>query len=163
MSWAIKPPSLAEHATIELRHISDVLQIDHASLFLRDAEHRHRAVLVAETGRPLADALAEHATIVGRVLSTGRVQEVEPRVGPGEPAGAALATPLEHEGEAVGALLVVTLRPNRRLGAADAQVIGRATENLMERILPMARPRPHAASSDRFTRATPAGPARARR
>jgi hypothetical protein len=163
MSWGIKPPSLAEHATIELRRISDVLQIDHASFFLRDAEHRHRAVLVAQTGCPLADALAEHATIVGRVLSTGRVQEVEPRAGRGEPAGAALATPLEHEGEAVGALLVVTLRPNRRLGSADAHVIGRATENLMERILPVARPRGHPVVSDRFKRGAPARPARARR
>jgi hypothetical protein len=163
MSWGVKPPGLAEHATIELRRISDVLQIEHASLFLRDAEHPQRAVLVAETGHPLADALAEHATIVGRVLSTGRVQEVEPRVGPGLPAGAALATPLEHEGEAVGALLVVTLRPNRRLGATDAQVIGRATENLMERILPVARHRPHGVSSDRFTRGAPARPVRARR
>jgi GAF domain-containing protein len=163
MSWAIKPPSLAEHATIELRRISDVLQIDHASLFLRDSEHRHGAVLIAETGRPLAAALAEHATIVARVLSTGRVQEVEPGARADGPVGAALATPLEHEGEAVGALLVVTLRPNRRLGAADAQVIGRATENLMERILPVAPQRPHAVSSDRFSRANPARPARARR
>ncbi len=163
MSWGIKPPSLAEHATIELRRISDVLQIDHASLFLRDGAHAHRAVLVAETGRPLADALAEHATIVGRVLSTGRVQEVEPRIGPGDATGAALAMPLEHEGEAVGALLVVTLRPSRRLGAADANVIARATENLMERIFPVARPRPHGTGSERFTRSAPSRPIRSRR
>jgi hypothetical protein len=155
MSWGVTPPSLAEHATIELRRISDVLQVEHASLFLRDSDSPHRAVLVAETGHPLADALDDHATIVGRVLSTGRVQEVEPRPRPGSAACAALATPLEHEGEAVGALLVVTLRPNRRLGATDAQVIGRATDNLMDRILPVARRRPHAARSDRFTRGAP--------
>jgi hypothetical protein len=162
MSWGVNPPSsLAEHATIELRRITDVLQVEHASLFLRDPEQPHRAVHVAETGRPLAEALAEHATIVGRVLSTGRVQEVEPR--PGEPTGAALATPLEHEGEAFGALLVVSLRRNRRLGATDAQLIGRATEILVERILPLARDRPHGPPSDRFTRGAPTRPIRARR
>jgi len=162
MSWGVKPPAgLADHATIELRRITDVLQVEHASLFLRDPEHPHRAVHVAETGPALAEALAEHATIVARVLSTGRVQEVEPR--PGEPTGAALATPLEHEGEAIGALLVVSLRRNRRLGATDAQVIGRATENLVERILPLARQHQDGTPSDRFTRGTPTRPIRARR
>jgi hypothetical protein len=158
MTWGVKPPSLAEHATIELRRITDVLQVEHASLFLRDPEHFHRAVHVAETGRRLGEALPGHATIIGRVLSTGRVQEVEPE--PDERGGAALATPLEHEGEAIGALLVVSLRPNRRLGATDAQVIGRATEILVERILPATRRR---AQFDRFTRSSPAGALRARR
>ena len=49
MTWGLKPPaSLADHATIELRRITDVLQVDHASLFLRDPAHPHRAVPVAE-------------------------------------------------------------------------------------------------------------------
>jgi GAF domain-containing protein len=152
MSWGVEPPSLAEHATIELRRITDVLQLDHASLFLRDPGHPQRATLVAATGARLADALPEHATIVGRVLSTGRVQEVEPEAGDGT-IGAALATPVEHEGETIGALLVVSLRRNRRLGAADAQVIGRVTELLVDRILPVAQP--HGAARGRFTRGEP--------
>jgi GAF domain-containing protein len=158
MTWGVKPPSLAAHATIELRRIIDILQVDHASLFLRDPERARRPVHVAETGSPLADTLPEHATIVGRVLSTGRVQDLE--ADSDEAAGAALAMPLEHDGEVIGALLVVSRRPNRRLGAADAQVIGRATETLVERVLPVARPRPH---SDRFTRGARSGPIRARR
>lgn len=145
MSWGVKPPSLAEHATIELRRITDVLQVEHASLFLRDQEHPQRAVHVAETGCPLDEALPDHATVIGRVLSTGRVQQVEPGGGAGEPIGSALATPLERDGETVGALLVVSLRRNRRLGATEAQVIGRATETLVE--LTSRRRR-----SDRFTR-----------
>ena len=156
MSWGVKPPSVAEDATIELRRIIDVLQVEHASLFLRDPEHPQRAVHVAETGAPLDEALAEHATVIGRVLSTGRVQEVEPREGTREPIGSALATPLEHDGETVGALLVVSLRRNRRLGATDAQVIGRATETLVE--LTSRRGR-----SERFTRDAKASAMRDRR
>jgi hypothetical protein len=163
MSWGVKPPSLAEHATIELRRIVDILQVEHASLFLRDAEHPDRAVLVAETGARLADTLPGHATVTGRVLSSGRVQEVEPLTDRGDATGAALAMPLEHDGEIIGALLVVAVRRNRRLGAADAQVIGRATETLVERILPVARPRQHGTASDRFTRGAPKRPIRARR
>jgi hypothetical protein len=163
MSWSVKPPSLAEHATIELRRIIEVLQVEHASLFLRDLEHPHRAVLVAETGAPLADTLPGHATVTGRVLSSGRVEEVEPPADGEDAVGAALAVPLEHDGETVGALLVVALHRNRRLGAADAQVVGRATETLVERILPAARPRQHGAGSDRFTRSAPKRPLRARR
>jgi hypothetical protein len=154
MTWGLKPPaSLADHATIELRRITDVLQVDHASLFLRDPAHPHRAVTVAETGRPLDEALSEHATIVGRVLHTGRVQEIHRSAGSDQTTCAALATPLEHEGQAVGALLVVTLRRNRRLGPIDAQLIGRATETLVERIL---RPPEEGGRSDRFTRGAPA-------
>jgi hypothetical protein len=156
MTWRVKPAaSLADHATIELRRITEVLQVDHASLFLRDPDHPHRAVPVAETGAPIAEALSEHATIVGRVLQTGRVQEVHLPSRPGETTCAALATPLEHEGEAVGALLVVTLRKNRRLGAIDAQLIGRATETLVERILPRGGEGVEGAGSQRFTRDTP--------
>ena len=124
MSWRVKPPSLAEHATIELRRITDVLQLDHASLFLRDHAQPQRATLVAAIG-------------------------------------AALATPLEHEGETIGALLVVSLRRNRRLGAADTKVIGHVTEMLVERILPVAPP--STAGSPRFARAAPGEPLRARR
>ncbi len=156
MTWLVKPPSIAEHATIELRHIIDVLQVDHASLFLRDREHGRRPQCVAETGAALCDALPEHATLVARVVSTGRVQELEPAAG----GGAALAMPLDRDGEAIGALLVVSLRRSRRLGAADAQVIGRATETLVERIMPIAPPR---AQSDRFTRVARARPVRVRR
>ena len=160
MSWRVEPPSLSEHATIELRRITNVLQLDHASLFLRDHEQPQRATLVAAIGADLAVALPEHATIVGRVLSTGRVQEVEPSAN-GDAIGAALATPLEHEGETIGALLVVSLRRNRRLGAADTQVIGHVTEMLVDRILPVVRP--SAGGSPRFARVTPAVPARVRR
>jgi len=156
MTWLVKPPSIAEHATIELRHIIDVLQVDHASLFLRDRDHGRRLQLIAVTGTPLADALPEHATLIARALRTGRVQELEPATS----GGAALATPLDREGEAIGALLVVSLRPNRRLGAADAQVIGRATETLVERIMPVARPRPQ---SDRFARTGRTRPVRVER
>jgi GAF domain-containing protein len=160
MSWRVKPPSLAEHATIELRRITDVLQLDHASLFLRDHAQPQRATLVAAIGADLAAALPEHATIIGRVLSSGRVQEVEPSAH-GDAIGAALATPLEHEGETIGALLVVSLRRNRRLGAADTKVIGHVTEMLVERILPVAPP--STAGSPRFARAAPGESLRARR
>jgi hypothetical protein len=145
MTWSVKPPSLAAHATIELRRIMDILQVDHASLFLCEREPGHPPQRIAESGTPLADALPGHPTIIARTLRTGRVQELEPDTA----SGAALATPLERDGEAIGALLVVSLRRNRRLGAADAQVIGRAAEMLVERILPVARPRPQ---SDRFAR-----------
>jgi hypothetical protein len=155
MTWLVKPPSIAEHAIIELRHIIEVLQVEHASLFLRDGEHGRRPQCVAETGTPLADALPGHSTLIARALSTGRVQELEPATG----GGAALAMPLDGEGEAIGALLVVSLRRSRRLGAADAQVIGRATEILVERIMPVARPRPQ---SDRFARVAQARPVRTR-
>jgi hypothetical protein len=156
MTWLVKPPSIAEHATIELRHIIEVLQVDHASLFLRDREHGRRPRLVAGTGAPLAEALPEHATLIARAFGTGRVQELEPAT----PGGAALATPLDRDSEVIGVLLVVSLRPSRRLGAADAQVIGRATETLVERIMPVARPRPQ---SDRFARTAHSRPLRAQR
>jgi GAF domain-containing protein len=159
MSWGAKRPSVADHAIIELRRISDILQVEHASLFLRDPASPHAAVHVAETGRPLRAALAEHATVVGRVLRTGRVQELEPRSAPDGATGAALAMPLERDDETFGVLLVVSLRRNRRLGATDARVLGRATETLVERVLHAASRDPGVAS-DRFTRLVPTRPRR---
>jgi hypothetical protein len=59
-----------------------------------------------------------------------------------------------HDGRAVGALLVVTRRASRRLGAIDSEVVQGATRTLVERfIAPGDRPDPHQVS-DRFTRAT---------
>jgi hypothetical protein len=127
---------LAEYARIELRRIRDVLDVDHASLHLRDPDDPRRAVAVAEAGRPIGDLLAGHAGVVARVLRTGRVEELHEL---GETTCAALATPLEHDGRTFGTLLIVTLRRNRRLGATEAQVIGRATETLVERIGPTGR------------------------
>ncbi len=160
MSWTLKPAaSLADLATIELRRITDVLQVDHASLFLRDPDHPHRPVAVAETGLPAAQALPEHATVLGRVLQTARVQAVHRPPGEDDAPCAALAAPLVHDERAVGALLVVTRRESRRLGAIDAKLVGDASETLVERMLATPgrlEPRAH---SDRFTR----GPAAARR
>jgi hypothetical protein len=156
-SWRFKAPSVADHAIIELRRITDVLQVEHASLFLRDPANPHAAVHVAESGCPLGAALGEHAMVVERVLRTGSVQEVEPRSAPDGASGAALATPLERDGETFGVLLVVALRANRRLGATDARVLGRATETLVERVLHAASRDPgDGAASDRFTRLIPA-------
>jgi hypothetical protein len=159
MSWTPKPPaSLADLATIELRRIADVLQVEHASLHLRDPDHPHRAVVVAETGLVTAEALPDHATVLGRVLQTARVQAVHRAPGDDAPC-AALAAPLVHDERAVGALLVVTHRQNRRLGSIDAKLVGDASETLVERMLATPgrlEPRPR---SDRFTR----DPAPARR
>ena len=48
-----------------------------------------------------------------------------------------------HEDRAVGAVLVVTRRASRRLGAIDSEVIQRATRTLVERFLaPGDRPEP---------------------
>ena len=59
-----------------------------------------------------------------------------------------------HEGRAVGALIVVTRRASRRLGAIDSEVVHRATRTLVERFLaPGERPEPDSVS-DRFARAT---------
>jgi GAF domain-containing protein len=163
-SWGAKPPSVADHAMIELRRISDVLQVEHASLFLRDPASPHATVHVAETGRPLGAALAEHATIVGRVLRTGRVQELEPRSTSDGAIGAALATPLQRDGETFGVLLIVSLRRNRRFGATDARVVGRATETLVERVVHAVSRHPgEGVASDRFMRLVPARPRRTQR
>jgi GAF domain-containing protein len=146
--------SLADLATIELRRITDVLQVDHASLFLRDPDNPQRTVVVAETGLPVAEALPEHCPLVSRVLQTARAVDLDCAGGAAGTSCAALATPLLHDDQAVGALLVVTRRASRRLGAIDAQVIQGATETLVERFLaPTDRQEPGVASR-RFTRDT---------
>jgi GAF domain len=143
---------VAEIATIELRRIADVLQVDHASLFLAEVDDPDRASTIAATGIPVAEALPEYDRVVARVLATGRVQEVHHV--PGDPRGArsALATPLLDERRPIGALLVVTLREIRRLGLFEAQVLGRATDVLVGRIIAPGHPsEPHRAAT-RFGR-----------
>ena len=157
MTWPVKPgASLAELATIELRRITDVLLVDHASLFLRDPDDPRRAAVVAETGLPVDDVLPEHRMLLSRVLHTGRAAEIQRPAGAGETCSAALATPLLHEGRAVGALLAVTVRASRRLGAIDAEVIQRATQTLVERFLAPTDRGESRVGSDRFTRDAPA-------
>ena len=71
MTWAVKPSaSLADLATIDLRRITDVLQVDHASLFLRDPDDPQLAAVVAETGLPVGDALPEHRMLLADVLQS---------------------------------------------------------------------------------------------
>jgi hypothetical protein len=157
VTWAVKPgASLADLATIDLRRITDVLQVDHASLFLRDPDDPQRAAVVAETGLPVREALPEHCTLLSRVLHSGRSAEIQHPAGAGEPCSAALATPLVHEGHTVGAVLVVTRRASRRLGAIDAQVVHRATRKLVERFLAPSDRDESGAGSDRFVREAPA-------
>jgi hypothetical protein len=158
MTWAVKPrATLAELATIDLRRITDVLQVDHASLFVRDPDDPQRAAVVAETGLPVGQAMPEHGVLLSRVLRSGCAAEIQRPGGDGQPCSAALATPLVHEDRAVGAVLVVTRRASRRLGAIDAQVIQRATQVLVERFLAPTdrRGRPRV-GSDRFVRGAPA-------
>jgi GAF domain-containing protein len=152
VTWGVKPgATLADLATIDLRRITDVLQVDHASLFLRDPDDPQRAAVVAETGLPVSEALPEHSKLLSRVLHSGRGAEIQHPAGPGEPCSAALATPLVHEDRAVGAVLVVTRRANRKLGAIDAQVVQRATKKLVERFLA-----PSDRHEQRFARDAPA-------
>jgi hypothetical protein len=135
-TWAVKPgASLADLATIDLRRITDVLQVDHASLFLRDPDDARHAAVVAETGLPVGEALPEHGELLARVLCTGCPANIQSHAGTDEPCCAALATPLVCGDRAVGAVLVVTRRASRRLGAIDSQVIQRATRDLVERFL----------------------------
>ena len=69
VTWAVKPnASLADLATIDLRRIADVLQVDHASLYLRDPDDPRRAAVVAEIGLPVGEALPEHRMLLSRVL-----------------------------------------------------------------------------------------------
>jgi hypothetical protein len=148
VTWVVKPgASLADLATIDLRRITDVLQVDHASLFLRDPDDPQRAAVVAETGLLVSEALPEHSMVLSHVLDSGCAAEIQCTGGVGEPCSAALATPLLHEDRAVGAVLVVTRRANRRLGAVDAQVVQRATKKLVERFLA-----PSDRHDQRFTR-----------
>jgi hypothetical protein len=136
MTWKVRPgASLADLATIELRRITDVLQVDHASLFLRDPDDPQRTVAVAETGLPAREVLPEHDALVARVLRTSRASEAQGPDGPAETSCAALASPLVYDDRAVGALLVVTRRANRRLGPIDAEVVERATQTLVERFV----------------------------
>ena len=153
MTWVVKPgASLADLATIELRRVTDVLQVDHASLFLRDDDDPQRTIAVAETGLPAGEALPEHCLLLGRVLQTARAAEVHCPEGEAETYCAALATPLLHEDRAVGALLVVSRRANRRLGAIDAEVVERATQTLVERFLAPSDRHESRAGSERFVR-----------
>jgi hypothetical protein len=162
VNWDLSPgASLADLATIELRRITDVLQVDHASLFLRDGGDPEHTVAVAEAGLPSGEALPERCRLLDQVLQTARVAQIERFEGPGGACCGALATPLLHDGRAVGALLVVTRRASRRLGAIDSEVVQRATRTLVERfIAPADRHEPQAVTgqptsvSDRFTRAT---------
>lgn len=136
MNWELSPgASLADLATIELRRITDVLQVDHASLFLRDPEDPEHTVAVAETGLPAAEALPENCLLLKRVMRTARPAKVERFEVPAATCCAALASPLVREERALGALLVVTRRASRRLGAIDAEVVDMATQTLVERFL----------------------------
>lgn len=155
VNWDLSPrASLAELATIELRRITDVLQVDHASLFLRDGDDPQRTIAVAEAGLPAREALPERCRLLTHVLTTARAAQVERFEGPGGACCGALASPLVHEGRALGALLVVTRRASRRLGAIDSEVVQTATQTLLERFLvPGDRPEPRGVS-DRFTRPT---------
>ena len=161
-NWDLSPAaSLADLATIELRRITDVLQVDHASLFLRDADDPDRTIAVAEAGLPSGEALPDRCPLLAQVLATARAAQVEDFEGPGGACCGALASPLMHDGQAVGALVVVTRRASRRLGAIDSEVVQRATRTLVERfIAPADRHEAHGVSgqphsvSDRFTRAT---------
>jgi hypothetical protein len=157
VTWAVKPSaSLADLATIDLRRIADVLQVDHASLYLRDPDDPRHAAVVAETGLPVEEALPEHGILLSRVLRTCCVAELQGQPGTDEACSAALATPLVHGDEAVGAVLVVTRRASRRLGAIDAQVIHRATRTLVARFLAPGERREPGVASDRFARDAPA-------
>src|SRR3954447_25804842 len=166
VNWDLSPgASFADLATIELRRITDVLQVDHASLFLRDGDDPGRTVGVAEAGLPCGEALPERCLLLEHVLQTARAAQVERFKGPGGACCGALASPLVHDGRAVGALLVVTRRASRRLGAIDSEVVQRATRTLLAPfIAPAERHEPRTATdephsvSDRFTR-----PSRARR
>ena len=124
---------IAEVAAIELRRVVDVLQVEHASLFLHDPDHPQRAATVATVGLPVDEALVEYGGVVARVMHTGRVHEV--RHGSARGGCSAMAVPLLDGQRAVGALLVVTVRPTRRLGTFDAQVIVRAAETLVRRVV----------------------------
>ena len=159
MNWDLCPgASLVDLATIELRRITDVLQVEHASLFLRDGDDPEHTVAVAEAGLPSGEALPERCLLLERVLQTARAAQVERFEGPAGACCGALASPLVHDGRAVGALLVVTRRASRRLGAIDSQVVQRATRTLVERFLAPGEPPERSEVSDRFTRRARARP-----
>jgi GAF domain-containing protein len=152
--------SIADLATIELRRITDVLQVDHASLFLPDPDDPGRAGMIASIGTPVEDALPLHASVIARALATGRVQQLHHVQGDPRGARSALVTPLLDGQRPVGALLVVTLRETRRLGPFETQVIGRATETLVARILAPSRRSGRGSGSERFVRSAESSPRR---
>ena len=155
--WGPRPAaSVADLAAIELRRIIEVLQVEHASLFLHDPEHPQRAAIAAATGIPVVEALIEYGGVVARVLHTGRVHAVEHEHRAGRECCSALAAPLIDGQEPIGALLVATVRETRRLGRFDAEVIVRAAETLVSRIAGPERRFQRQRTSDRFTRAASA-------
>jgi GAF domain-containing protein len=150
MSWAPQPDaSIADLAAIELRRIVDVLQIEHASLFLHDPDHPQRAATVAAEGLPVDEALVEYGGVVARVMHTGRVHEVAHAHGGGRGGCSAMAVPLLDRQRPIGVLLVVTVRESRQLGTFDAQVVVRATETLVSRLIAPER-RFHRESAARY-------------
>jgi hypothetical protein len=142
---------IAEVAAIELRRIVDVLQIEHASLFLHDPDHPQRAASVAAIGLPVDEALVEYGGLVARVMHTGRIHEVQH--GSIRGGCSAMAVPLLEGQRAVGALLVVTVRASRRLGTFDAQVIVRAAETLVRRVVQREQRFHREPVAERFARA----------
>jgi hypothetical protein len=156
MSLGPRPAaSAADLAAIELRRIIDVLQVEHASLFVHDEDHPQRAAAVAAAGIPVDEALAEYGGVVARVMHTGRVHEVAHPHGSARGACSAMAVPLLDGERPIGVLLVVTVRDSRRLGTFDAQVIVRATETLVSRIASPERRFERHSEPDRFVRAVP--------
>jgi hypothetical protein len=154
MSHGPRPTaSIADLAAIELRRITDVLQVEHASLFLHDPDHPQRAAAVAATGIPIDEALVEFGGVVARVMHTGRVHDIDHPHGSARGGCSAMAVPLLDGQRAIGVLLVVTVRDSRRLGSFDAQVIVRATETLVSRIVSPERRFHRECAAPRFTRA----------
>jgi hypothetical protein len=154
MSHGPRPTaSIADLAAIELRRITDVLQVEHASLFLHDPDHPQRAAAVAATGIPVDEALVEFGGVVARVMHTGRVHDIDHPHGSARGGCSAMAVPLLDGQRAIGVLLVVTVRDSRRLGSFDAQVIVRATQTLVSRILSPERRFHRECAAPRFTRA----------
>jgi hypothetical protein len=145
MNWARQTTAtIADLAGIELRRIVDVLQVEHASVFLRDDEHPAGAAEVASIGVAAHEALVDHADVVARVMRAGDTHHA------GRDGCSAIAAPLLDEGEPLGVLLVVTVRESRRLGAFEARLIARAGETLVNRIVA-----PQRRTSDRFSREQP--------
>jgi GAF domain len=154
MSHRLRPAaSAADLAAIELRRITDVLQVEHASLFMHDADHPQRAATVAATGLPVDEALVEYGGVVARVMHTGRIHEIQHPHGSARGGCSAMAVPLLDGQQAIGVLLVATVRDSRRLGTFDAQVIVRATETLVSRIVSPERRFHREGTSTRFVRA----------
>ena len=156
MSLGPRPAaSVADLAAIELRRITDVLQVEHASLFLHDQDHPQRAIAVAATGIPVDEAIVDYGGVVARVMHTGRVHEVAHPHGSARGGCSAMAVPLLDGQRTIGVLLVVTVRDSRRLGTFDARVIVRATETLVSRLVSRERRFDRQTEPDRFARAVP--------